>query len=161
MGKIVPKTHLGAIFRPFFPFLGHFSPMFAVRPTSMFRRFFSYFGAHARADFLPGGHARNPKTKRKVPSQKDKYMQISFVLRPDLGVQCTHTYVNNSEHHQCELDAHTSPSLRNYLAIDASTHTHTSACSWLTNSNSTRIHACQEKREFKMYAFPLGWHQNF
>ena len=30
----------------------------------------------------------------------------SFVLRTEIGIQCTYTYVNNSQHHRAELDTH-------------------------------------------------------
>ena len=60
IGKMARKPIWRQFFGHIFLFLGHFSPIFAVRPKSIYRRFFSYFGPEARTDFLPGGHVRKP-----------------------------------------------------------------------------------------------------
>ena len=38
----------------------------------------------------------------------------SFVLGPDLGIQCSCTIVKNSEHHRISLDTHISPLSQNF-----------------------------------------------
>ena len=53
--KIAPEW----VFRLFLLFMGHFSPIFAARPKSIFRRFFSYFRPEARTDSLLCGHVCN------------------------------------------------------------------------------------------------------
>ena len=38
-----------------------------------------------------------------ISSQQDKIHAHSFALRLELGIQCTYTYVRNSEHHRIQI----------------------------------------------------------
>ena len=84
------------------------------------------------------------KTLSKVlPFPTGKIHAHSFVLGLELGVHSTDTSVKISEHHRFKLDTHTSPFLTEvYVITDMNAHTR--KVSWLTNSNSLRIHVRQE-----------------
>ena len=56
-----PENPFWSHFRPFFLFLGHFSPIFQVRPESICRPFPSHFGPEARNGLVRGPRECNPR----------------------------------------------------------------------------------------------------
>ena len=85
-----------------------------------------------------------------IPSQQEKINAHSFVFGPELWIQYTYTYVNNSEHHRFWIRyTYLAPFAFIYLVIDTNTHM------WkifLANEFkfNTNTYTSKNRREFKM-----------